>query len=70
MSKLAIRCASVTIDAIGFQEEIATTIKASKAEYVLAVRSYWASLYEQTIDEFSLPKTGCIQQKYMVVMAG
>ncbi len=46
------RLLTVTIDAMGCQENIALSIKAAKAEYVLAVKGNQGSLHEEIIDEF------------------
>ena len=46
------RLHTVTADATGCQENITLSIKAAKAEYVLAVKGNQGSLYEEIIDEF------------------
>lgn len=49
----------VTIDAMGTQKEIAKTIQAAQAEYVLPVKENQASLYEDISLYFSTEKEGC-----------
>ncbi len=46
------RLLTVTIDAMGCRENIALSIKAAKAEYVLTVKGNQGSLHEEIIDEF------------------
>lgn len=56
LSKLAIEGCTVTIDAMGCQENIVSKIKEAKAEYVIAVKGNQGSLYEQIMDEFRFSK--------------
>jgi predicted transposase YbfD/YdcC len=53
LAKLAIEGCTVTIDAMGCQEDIATKIKGAQAEYVLAVKGNQPSLYQDIIDQFT-----------------
>jgi len=57
ISNLAIEGAVITIDAMGCQKEIAKTIVARKADYVLALKENQSDLLQEAIDEFRFSKT-------------
>lgn len=66
LNSLYLKGATITLDAMGCQHEIANAIINHQADYILAIKGNHKELYEPIIDVFSLSKNPKFNSKFKI----